>query len=108
MQSQHWSDEMWKSKMSGGGGNKKRFQYCTDSSRQEILYFRALPGHSGRNPIDASSQDNALIPNDFFEYIYHIECAIQFTLHHEFRIDTGRTNFEQGKTESISLRLWIL
>ena len=28
--SQHWSDEMWKSKMAGGGGNKKRFQYCTD------------------------------------------------------------------------------
>ena len=27
-QSQHWSDEMWKSKMAGGGGNKKRFQYC--------------------------------------------------------------------------------
>ena len=29
--SQHWSDEMWKSKMAGGGGNKKRFQYCTES-----------------------------------------------------------------------------
>ena len=28
--SQHWSDDMWKSKMAGGGGNKKRFQYCTD------------------------------------------------------------------------------
>ena len=24
--SQHWSDEKWKSKMAGGGGNKKRFQ----------------------------------------------------------------------------------
>ena len=50
--SQHWSDEMWKSKMAGGGGNKKRFQYCTDPSGQEILYLRALQGHSGRNPID--------------------------------------------------------
>ena len=28
--SQHWPDDMWKSKMAGGGGNKKRFQYCTD------------------------------------------------------------------------------
>ena len=37
--SQHWSDEMWKSKMAGGGGNKKRFQYCTDPSGQEILYL---------------------------------------------------------------------
>ena len=31
----------------------------------------------------------------------------QFTLHHEFRIDTGRTKFEQ-KTDCISSRLWIL
>ena len=35
--SQHWSDDVWKSKMAGGGGNKKRFQYCTDPSGQEIL-----------------------------------------------------------------------
>ena len=32
--------------------------------------------HSGRNPIDPSLQDNVLIPNNFFEYIYHIGCAI--------------------------------
>ena len=30
--SQYWSDDVWKSKMAGGGGNKKRFQYCTDPS----------------------------------------------------------------------------
>ena len=35
--SQHGSDEMWKSIMAGGGGSKKRFQYCTDSSGQEIF-----------------------------------------------------------------------
>ena len=79
-QSQHWSDEMWKSKMAGGGGNKKIFQYCTDPSGQEILYLRALLGHSGRNPIDPSLQDNVLILDNFFEYIYHIGCAI--SLHH--------------------------
>ena len=28
----HWSDEKWKSSMAGGGGHKKIFQYCTDSS----------------------------------------------------------------------------
>ena len=27
----HWSDEKWKKSMSRGGGNKKRYQYCTDS-----------------------------------------------------------------------------
>ena len=73
---QYWSDEMWKSKMAGGGGNKKRFQYCADSSGQEILYLRALQGHSGRNPIDPTLQDNVLSPNSFFEYMYHIGFAI--------------------------------
>ena len=28
------------------------------------------------NPIDPSLQDNVLIPDDFFKYIYHIGCAI--------------------------------
>ena len=74
--SQYWSDDMWKSNMTGGGGNKKRFLCCTDSSGQEILYLRALQGHSGRNPIDPSLQDDVLIPDDFFDYIYHIGCAI--------------------------------
>ena len=49
--SQQWSDDVWKSKMAGGGGNNKRFQYCTDLSGEEILHLRALQGHSGRNPI---------------------------------------------------------
>ena len=62
--------------MAGSGGNKKRFQYCTDPSGQEILYFRALQGHSRRKPIDTTLQDNVLIPNNFFEYIYHIGCAV--------------------------------
>ena len=36
----------WKSTMAKGGGNKKKiFQYCTDPSG-EILYLRALQGHS--------------------------------------------------------------
>ena len=62
--------------MAGGGGNKKIFQYCTDLLGQEILYLRALQDHSGRNPIDPTLQDNVLIPNSFFEYIYHIGCAV--------------------------------
>ena len=59
-----------------GGGTKKRFQYCTDPSGQEILCLQAPQGHSGRNLIDPSLQHNELIPNDFFEYIFHIGCAI--------------------------------
>ena len=71
----HWSDEKWKSSMAGGGGEKKRFQYCSDSSGT-ILYLRVLQGHSGRSLIDPTVQDNVLIPDDFFEYIYHQRCAI--------------------------------
>ena len=38
VQSQHWSDGKWKSSMAGGGGGEKeRFQYCSDPSGQEIL-----------------------------------------------------------------------
>ena len=62
--------------MAGGRGNKKRFQYCTDPSGQETFYFRALQGHSERNPIDPTLQDNVLIPNNFSEYFYHIGCAV--------------------------------
>ena len=102
--SQEWSDEKWQNSMAGGGGNKKRFQYCTDPSGQEILYLRALQGHSGRNPIDPTMQDNVFIPNDFFKYIYHIGCGCQFTLHHKFRIDTGRTKFLAWKDRRYSLQ----
>ena len=58
-----------------GGGNKKRYQYCTDSSGT-IVYLRALQGHSGRSLIDPTLQDNVVIPNGFFKYIYHVGCAI--------------------------------
>ena len=71
----HWSDEKWKSSMAGGGGYKRIFQYCADSSGT-ILYLRALQGHSGRNLIDPSLQDNVVIPDGFFKYIYHVGCAI--------------------------------
>ena len=71
----HWSDNKWKKNMARGGGNKKRYQYCTDSSGV-ILYLRALQGHSGRNLIDPTLQDNVVIPDDFFQYIYHVGSAI--------------------------------
>ena len=71
----HWSDDKWKKRMAGGGGNKKRYQYCTDSSGV-ILYLRGLQGHSGRSLIDPTLQDNVVIPSDFFQYIYHVGCAI--------------------------------
>ena len=71
----HWSDSKWKNSMAGEGGNKKIFLYCTDSSGV-ILYLRALQGHSGRSLIDPTLQDNVVIPSDFFQYKYHVGCAI--------------------------------
>ena len=40
------------------------------------MYFRAHQGHSGPNLIDPSLQDNVVIPDGFFKYIYHVGCAI--------------------------------
>ena len=61
--------------MAGGGGNKKRYQYGTDSSGI-FLYLRALQGHSGRSLIYPTLQDNVVIPSNFFQYIYHVGRAI--------------------------------
>ena len=77
-QSIHWSDDRWKACLAAGGGAKRIFQYCTDDSGT-IVYFRALQGHSGRNLIDPSLQDNVVLPSNFFQHIYHIGCA--FNLH---------------------------
>ena len=68
----------WKVEEYNGKRRRKEdiFQYCIDPSGQEIIYLRAFQGHSRRKLIDPSLQDNVLITNDFFEYIYHIGCAV--------------------------------
>ena len=73
-QSIHWYDDRWKACLAAGGRAKRRFRYCTDDSGT-IIYFRALKGHSGRNLIDPSLQDNVVIQRGFFQQIYHIGCA---------------------------------
>ena len=82
---------------------RKNIQYCTDSSGA-ILYLRALQGHSGRNIIDPSFQDNVIVQNNFFQYMYHVSCrmCVQFTFHHQFGINTGRTKFEQQTVSILS------
>ena len=40
------------------------------------MYFRALQGHSGRSLIDPTLQENVVIPSNFFQYLYHVGCAI--------------------------------
>ena len=64
--------------LAAGGGAKMRYQYRTDGSGM-IVYLRALPGHSGRNLIDLSLQDNMVIQSESSIIFYQIECA--FNLH---------------------------
>ena len=92
-QSFHWSDGRWKACLAAGGGEKRKYQYCTDSSGT-IVYLRLVQGHSGRNLIDPSLQDNVVIPSNFFQYIFHVRCN-QFAFYHQFWINTWRSKFEQ-------------
>ena len=41
------------------------------------MYLRALQGHSGRSLIDPTVQDNVVILDGLFMYIYHVGCAIK-------------------------------
>ena len=70
-QTKYWSGDHWKACLTARGGAKRRYQYFTDVSGT-IVYFRALQGHSGRNLIDPSLQDNVIIQSGFFQHIYHI------------------------------------
>ena len=51
--------------------------------------FSTFEGHSGRNLIDPSVQDNFFVPSNFFQHIYHC----------------WRSEFEQS-TDSILLACW--
>ena len=64
--------------------NKKRFQYCPDSSGT-ILYFRARQGHSGRNLIDRALQDNVIILSNFFQCI----CDVGHAINLHFIVNSG-------------------
>ena len=89
----YWSDERWKACLAAGGGAKRRYQYCTDDSGTTV-YFRALQGHSGRNFIDPSLQDNVVIQSGFFQHIYHRMC-VESSFYHQQWIDTWRSEFKQ-------------
>ena len=93
--------------MARGGGNKRRYQYCTDSSGQkneEILLSpsSSIQGHSGRSLSDPTLQHSVLIPNNFFEYIYHIGCAI--SLHSITNSGLREDKIQAGKDRQYSLR----
>ena len=55
---------------------RKGFNAVLTRQDKKFFTFGALQGHSGRNSIDPSLQDIILIPNNFFEYVYLIGCAV--------------------------------
>ena len=101
-QVQHWSDDRWKACLAaGGGGLKRRYQYCSDNSGR-ILYLRALQGHSGNNLI------GSYVTGQCSDWEWNIPLhlphwmRIQSSLYYQQWIDTWRSRFEQ-KTDSILL-----
>ena len=93
----YWSDDRWKACLASGGAAKRRFQYCTDDSGI-IVYFRALQGHSGRNLIDPSSQDNVVIHRGFFPHTYHIGCPFNLDSIINNRLIPGGQNSSKRQT----------
>ena len=68
----NWSIRMRIDHLQAGGGQKKRFQFCINSNGTQILYLRAIQGNSGENPVESSLQDNVLVLDSFFEFIYQV------------------------------------
>ena len=93
----YWSRRTWIDHLRGGGGQKKRFQYSTDSIEQEILDLRAIQGHSRENLVDPSLQDTVLIRDYFSEYIYHVGCYFNMHSIIESGLIAGGKNASQDR-----------
>ena len=75
---------------------------------QEQLYtselFKVI---QGRNLINPPLQDNVIIPDGFFKYIYHVECAIKLhSIINSGLIPGGQKNWANDRQYSFCL--WIL
>ena len=83
------------------GGKKKRFQYCLNLfSSNEILYVRAIQGHSGDIFVDPLLQDNIWLPDYFAEDIYHIGNAYEMhSIIQSGLISGGKSN--RGDRQSV-------
>ena len=71
--SRHWSDEKWKSIMARGGGNQKKFSIVLILQDK---FFTSELFKVIQDAILLILHYSVLIPDDFFKYIYHVECAI--------------------------------
>ena len=98
----YWSDNRWKACLEAGGGAKRKYQYCTDVSGI-IVSLPALQGHSGRNLIEPSLQDNVKIQSGFFHHVYHIGCA--FNLHSIINSGSMPGGQNSSKRQTVSFLL---
>ena len=81
----------------------RKIQNCLDPSGQEILCPRVLQGHSGRKFHWSWNAGQCSYSEQFLRvHLSHRKCN-QFTLHHEFRIDTVRTIWAKDRRSSFCL-----
>ena len=94
----YWSIRLWIDHLQKGGGHKKKFQCCTDSTRESVKHcLRVNQGHSEKNPMDPSWQDSVLVPNNFFEFIYLVECYFNIRSIIASGLIAGRKNSERDR-----------
>ena len=97
----HWADEEWKSSMARRRGNKKRFQNWKRFFKSNSVppsSPRSFRTHSCWSFITRQCRDSGR----FLEvYLSRWTCN-QFTFHHQFRIDTRMSKFEQPTNSILS------
>ena len=91
--------------------------FSSDSSTvlmilEQLCISELFQGHSGRNLIDPSLhpslQDNVVIPDGFFKYIYHVGCAINLhSIINSGLIPGGQSLSNRQTDRQYSFCLWI-
>ena len=66
------------------GSDKPRFQYCLDPN-ENLMYIRAIQGHSGGALIDPELLNYVEIPFGWKEHLHHVEGSLNNALHHASR-----------------------
>ena len=61
--------------------DKPRFQYCLDRN-ENLMYIRAIQGHSGGALVDPELLNCVEIPFGWKEHLFHVECTLNNALHH--------------------------
>ena len=93
-----WSFNDWISMLAKGGGAKKKFHCCLNPYFTSLfLCLRQNHGHSGDNAIDPEMQDNVLLPEGFFEYIYHVGNASEMNSTIRSGLIPGGRSLKRGR-----------